>query len=151
MQVGCEKIHRPYAMTLFSLNIQLNDLVSIFKIKYEEVQVKEEPQSLEEVDEARKEQGRWSHRQHQEQQALVLGEGAETAQLLGFCDPGLNYLAHTSGLGAVTDRGHSSHHHRNIHAVSGENREKFVVIVKFICILAMFEIPTTMKERKGNT
>ncbi|XP_063870830.1 uncharacterized protein LOC135106007 isoform X1 [Scylla paramamosain] len=89
------------------------------QIKYEEIQVKEEPQNLEEVDEAKKEQGRWSHRQHQEQQALVLGEGAETAQLLGFCDPGLNYLAHTSGLGAVTDRGHSSHHHRNIHATAG--------------------------------
>lgn len=76
-------------------------------VKYEEVQVKDEPQQLEEMEEEKN--GEWNHRQ-QQHQTTVLGEGADTAKLLGFCDPGLTYLAHTSGLGAVANPGHSSHH-----------------------------------------
>ena len=76
-------------------------------------------------EEKREQEGEWHHHQHHDQHHhhTVLGEGAETAQLLGFCDPGLTYLANTSGLGAATDRGHSSHHTRNIHTVSQRYRE----------------------------
>lgn len=102
------------------------DQRKLFQVKYEEVQVKYEPQHLEEEDETTNQERDWTlhqgKRQHRQHKAPALEDGGDTAQLLGFSDPGLTYLAHSSGLGALTDPGHPSHHPANLHPVSEESR-----------------------------
>lgn len=96
------------------------------QVKYEEVQVKYEPQHPEDGEEHTDLEGEWSRHQEkkppQQYKASTLEDEGDAAQLLGFCDPGLTYLAHSSGLGALADPGHPSHHPANLHPVSEANK-----------------------------